>query len=154
MARRGDGIYQRGGKGGAWWLDFRHQGHRHIVRLGSNISRSVALEIAGVKRTGILRGEAGIGVEKRKDAIFEAAREEFLRWSTTNKKPRTARCYRQYLDQLLTSFAGKRLSQICRLDIERHRRRRVAAGASVRANREISLLKNLFNRCLEWNLFE
>jgi integrase len=31
MARRGDGVYQRGD---TWWLDFTHDGRRHYVRLG------------------------------------------------------------------------------------------------------------------------
>ena len=30
MARRGDGIYQRGE---TWWLDFTHEGKRHVARL-------------------------------------------------------------------------------------------------------------------------
>jgi hypothetical protein len=43
MARRGDGIYLRSS---TWWLDFRHEGQRHVVRLGKNISRTVARELA------------------------------------------------------------------------------------------------------------
>src|SRR2546422_1341516 len=58
MARRGDGIYQRGR---TWWLDFIHEEKRHYVRLGRNISKTVAGEIAKVKRGAILKGEAGIG---------------------------------------------------------------------------------------------
>jgi hypothetical protein len=61
MARRGDGIYQRGK---TWWLDFTHDEKRHYVRLGRNISKTVAGEIAKVKRGAILKGEAGIGGPK------------------------------------------------------------------------------------------
>lgn len=153
MARRGDGIYQRGGKGGTWWLDFRHDGQRHVVRLGKGISRSTARELAAVKRAGILKGEVGIG-HKRKDILFEKAAEEFLAWVKTNKKPRTLKDYRQCIEHLKGSFAGKRLGQILTLDIERHKRSRVDAGAPVRANREVSVLRNLLNRCRAWGLFE
>ena len=45
MARRGDGIYLRGN---TWWLDFRHDGRRHVTRLGKGINRTVAREIASV----------------------------------------------------------------------------------------------------------
>jgi hypothetical protein len=48
MARRGDGIYQRGK---TWWLDFTHEGTRHVVRIGKGISRTVAGEIARVTCT-------------------------------------------------------------------------------------------------------
>ncbi len=47
MARRGDGLYLRGK---TWYLDFRHDGARHALRLGKNISRSVAGELAHVQR--------------------------------------------------------------------------------------------------------
>ncbi len=64
MARRGDGLYQRGK---TWWLDFTHDGRRHVARLGRNINRTVAGELASVQRAAILKGEAGIGGPKRKD---------------------------------------------------------------------------------------
>lgn len=35
-----------------------------------------------------------------------------------------------------------------------YKRTRIEAGAPVRANREVSALKNLYNRCLEWGLYE
>ena len=57
MARRGDGIYSRRK---TWWLDFRHDGKRHIVRLGKGINKTVARELAGIKRADILKSEAGI----------------------------------------------------------------------------------------------
>ena len=58
MPRTGDGIALRGT---TYWLDFRFQGHRHIVRLGSKISRHVAKEIAAVHRVRIQQGAVGIG---------------------------------------------------------------------------------------------
>jgi hypothetical protein len=54
MARRGDGIYRRGP---TWWLDFLHDGRRHVARLGKNISRTVAREPAQRARERILHDE-------------------------------------------------------------------------------------------------
>jgi Phage integrase family len=50
------------------------------VRLGRGISRTVARELASVKRAGILKGEAGIGQAKRKTATtsFGQAVERYL----------------------------------------------------------------------------
>jgi integrase len=56
VSRRGDGIYLRGK---TWWLEFIHDGKRHYARLGKGINRTVAGEIAQVKRASILKGEAG-----------------------------------------------------------------------------------------------
>src|SRR5262249_2611799 len=50
MARRGDGLYQRG-KSKTWWLEFVHDERRQFVRLGKRITRTVAREIAQVKRS-------------------------------------------------------------------------------------------------------
>jgi integrase len=150
MARRGDALYLRGR---TWWLDFRHQGIRHAIRLGTNISRTVAKELASVKRGAVLKGEAGIG-KKRKDCTFDKAKAAYLIWMQTNCRPRTQRVYRQALDRLAQSFEGKRLSQISAFDIERHKHRRVEAGARVVANREVSRLRALFNAAIKWELYE
>src|SRR5690349_5498995 len=130
MARRGDAIYLRGR---TWWLDFRHSGTRHAIRLGTNISRTVAKDLASVKRGLILKGEAGIG-KKRKDVQFEKAKQAFLDWAKTNKRPRTLRVYRQQLDRLSLSFEKKTLAQISSFDIERHKRDRAEHGARIQAN--------------------
>src|ERR1051325_1067572 len=150
MARHGDGLYLRGQ---TWYLDCRIDGKRHVAKLGKHIKRSVASELADVKRAAILKGEAGIG-KKKKDCTFDKAREAYLTWMTTNCRPRTQRVYQQQLDQLSLSFAGKLLSQISSFDIERHKHRRVEAGARVVANREVSRLKALFNAAIKWDLYE
>src|SRR2546426_4758689 len=151
MARRGDGIYQRGK---TWWLDFTHEEKRHYVRLGRNISKTVAGEIAKVKRGAILKGEAGIGGPKRADLIFDKAAEEFLAWSEANKRPRTQRTYGQCAARLKLAFDGKRLSDISAFDLERYKRARVDAGVTVMVNRELACLKTLYNRCREWGKYE
>src|ERR1700675_451254 len=100
MARKGDGLYLRG-KG--WYLDARIHGQRHVVRLGKGISRTVAGELANVKRSSILKGEAGIG-RKKKDCTFSAARHAYDIWMQSNTRPRTQRVYRQALKRLAQSF--------------------------------------------------
>lgn len=150
MARHGDGLILRGA---VWYLDCRIDGQRHVVRLGKGITRTVARELAHVKRTAILKGQAGIG-RKKKDCTFADARAAYEVWMRANTRPRTQRVYRQALDQLTQSFGGKRLSQISPFDVERHKHRRVEAGARVVANRELSRLKALFNAAIRWSLFE
>lgn len=151
MARRGDGLYLRGSM---WYLDFYHQGNRCTERLGSGIKRSVALELAAVRRAQFLRGELGIGPKKAKDLLIEEAVKAVLDSAAINKKPNTVRSYTQHGEEITASFKGKRLSQICRFDVERHKSRRAEAGARVRANREVAFLKNVYNRCKEWGLYE
>jgi integrase len=150
MARRGDGIYLRGR---TWWLDFVHDGQRHVVRLGKGITRTVAGELARVKRGEALKSEAGIG-RKRADVGFDQAKVEFLKWAAANKRPRTLRTYTQCLDALARSFAGRRLTAISTFDVERHKRARLEAGVRVMVNRELAVLRALYNRCRDWGKYE
>jgi integrase len=151
MARRGDGIYQRGK---TYWLDFTFQKKRAIVRLGSHISRSVARDLAAVRRAEILKGEAGIGGRPRLDVTWERAVDEFRQKALPGLRPRTQRTYAQGLAALGKTFAGLQLGQITPFLVEKHKHDRIKAGARVSANRERSLLETLLNRCRTWKLFE
>lgn len=138
MARKGDGLYLRGK---VWYLDARINGQRVVTRLGKGISRSVAGELASVKRAAYLKQEAGIGV-KRKDAEFSKVADLFMRWTESNKRPRTVRHYRLCVEQLKKTFGGSSLSAIKSFAIERHKHARKAAP--VRANRELETLRRIF----------
>jgi integrase len=151
MARRGDGLVLRGK---TWWLDFTFRGIRHQVRLGKGINRTVARELAAVERSKVLRGQAGIGGKKRKDISFENAKEEFLKWAKANKRPKTVSSYNDCIKQLEKSFKGKRLSEIVPFQIEKHKQRRLAEGVRVAVNRELTCLKEIFYKAIDWNKFD
>ena len=72
----------------------------------------------------------------------------------SNKKPKTAKTYRVETRQLLKSFKGKNLSEIHPFLIEKHKQSRIQADAKVSANRELTCLKSIFNRCIEWRKFQ
>jgi integrase len=145
-----DGIYQRN-KSWYWesWID----GQRFRRLIGRNISRKVAREIAGKLRSEIVAGNYGFG-KKVKHITFDEARIKFEAWAIANKKPQSVRSYKEALRRLADSFSGKTLNEISSFLIEGHRQRRIKAGVRVRVNRELAVLKNLYNRCREWGLFE
>jgi len=147
--RTGDGIYQRKE---TWWLDFMHEGQRHIKRLGKGITLSVAKELASVERAAVLKGEAGIGGKKKKDMTFDKAAEAFLSWTQANRRLNTWRDYRLCITQLTKSFSGMILSAIHPFAIERHKMNRKAA--TVRANHEIVCLKRIFTWATEQKLYD
>ena len=110
-----------------------------MARLGKGINRTMAGELASVKRAAILKGEAGIGGRKRKDVAFDDAAKEFLAWATAEKKPKTAKLYGECLTPLKASFAGKRLSEPHPFLIEKHKRGRL----EVMPNREVRAPRDL-----------
>ena len=121
MTRRGDGLYLRGT---VWYLDFRHRGKRHREPLGRNISRTVAAELATVRRSEILRAKAGIR-RKKADISFDEAVKLFRAWMKAERKPRTVKCYGEFLSQLEKFFIGKKLSGIHPFLIEKYKRKRL-----------------------------
>jgi integrase len=176
--RRGDGLYERGkGKLTTWYLDCVVNGVRYQKRLGRGITRSVAGELARVERAAILKAEAGIGGQKRKDLSFKDAAKKFLAWAAAEKRPHTLRYYRQCLGQLEQTFGEKRLGEITPWALEAYRKRRsdgrqlterpegvsdaewqrrcrqAGRGAGIRVNRELACLRALMNRCRDWGLY-
>lgn len=150
MARKGEGIYKRGN---VWWLDCRINGTRYQVPLGKGINRKVALELAAIKRTAILRGEAGIAKKKR-DVPFQKAVEEFLAAAEANTRPNTVRGYRQHLKEVGNTIGQRQLSEVSPFLIEKHRQRRISEGAPVGFNRELGTLRTMFNWCIDRGRFE
>jgi hypothetical protein len=150
MARKGDGLYKRGK---VWRLDCYINGQRYQLPLGKGINRAAALELASVKRAAILKGEAGIA-KKKKDLPFDKAAEEFIEWSRANKRRKTTDGYESIINRLKESFGGKMLSEIHPFLIEKYKQKRLADGAKVGVNRELSRLRTLFNICIRWKKFE
>lgn len=172
MPRKGDGIYLRGS---VWYLDCRINGTRYVTKLGKNIKRSVAGEIANIKRAAILKGEHGIS-KKKKDLSFQDAREKFEAWISIERRPNTVRRYKQCLIQLARVFGSKRLGEITPWTLEHYKKVRVTGtqltdrpkhitdlewerrcrqaskGSPIGVNRELAVLKTLFNKCKTWGL--
>src|SRR5262245_35637888 len=122
MARTGDGIYERGK--GNWWIDIQINGKRYQEHLGKGITRSVARELAQVRRAAILKGEAGIG-KKRKDLLFKEARNKFEEKWVSEKRFTTQRGYLQCLERVARTFNDKRLSEITPFSIEAFKSERI-----------------------------
>jgi len=132
MPRHGDGIYKRGR---TWWLDFRHDGKRHVHRLGATKTKTAAREIAQTIRARVLKGEHGIG-RKQKDITFARASELFLEWSKDTRKTSSYTMHRLCLKKLGGTFGGKRLSQITSFAVEGYKKKR-GKETVVRCNREL-----------------
>jgi len=149
--RKGDNLFKRGE---TWYFDARIDGIRYREKLGKGFSRTIAKEYAAARRIKILNEEAGFRKKKKIDLSFEDAANAFLKHAEAELRPRTFLTYKECCGRLRVSFAGKRLSQITTWLVQKHRQARIDAGAKIRANREVSCLKNLFNFCLRMKLYE
>ena len=154
--RYNDGVYLRRN---TWWLDCRINGTRYQFPLGKGVSRSVASELAQVKRAAILRGAVGIG-RKKKDLTFDKAAELFLEWARANRRPNTVASYSGSAKRLTEFFGSRKLSEISPFLIEKYKLKHIGAGkrrkaeGKVLVNRDTSTLRNIINRCIDWGKCE
>jgi integrase len=157
MARQNDaGLHLRKGKRKSTWrLTFSYRGERHQVRLASNVSRTVAIELASAARVRVMRGEWGLGAPpKKKDISFEAAAALFIEHARTNLRPGSVRIYQGAFARLAQSFGSMMLSQITTFGVEAYKRARAAEGVRASLNMELAALGILFNRMIEWEKFQ
>lgn len=148
--RRGGGYYL---KGRTWKLDCWIRGRRYQETLARDVPESVAAELAQQRRVAIIRGEAGLVRTPPADPTWDEAVTAFRARVFPTLKATTVRDYTLCLGQLDHRFAGRRLSDVTRGAVEQHRADRRAAGASIRANREVTLLGTVINRARAWDLY-
>jgi integrase len=101
----------------------------------------------------IIRGEAGLVRTPPADPTWGEAVAAFRARVFPTLRATTVRDYTLCLAQLDRRFAGERLSDITRGAVEQHRADRRAAGARIRANREVTLLGTVINRARAWDLY-
>jgi integrase len=158
MARRGDGLYQRGK---TWRLDFTHEGQRHAVRLGRGITRTVARELAQVKRAEILKGAVGIGPAKRTTppTTFGQAVARYLQ---AKARKRTIEQDRRHLTAFVAAFgAATPLAEITAARLSAWRDEKLAATCArtgavyspAAINRPLGTLRHLLTLATtEWEM--
>lgn len=143
----GDGLYKRGR---SWIVDFRYQGKRYKITIGPLPNRSAAREVAIKRRADIIKAQ-GHGIARPAPRLsLEKAKKLFVDWAKGDGRIKTARWYDINLMPVLKFFKDRRLDDISSFDLERYKKARVAAGAPVGVNRELTVLSTLYRKMMEW----
>ena len=139
------GIYKRGR---VWWIDYFDQNRERMQESSHSTNRRDAESLLNVRKSEVLRG-----VFKRPVKItFGEFGTRYMNHAKVNK--RSWLRDEQMLGHLKRFFGNERqLSDILPADIEGYKahRRPVVSGSTV--NREMALLKRMFNLAIEWDLF-
>jgi len=135
-------------KGKNWYIDYYHQGRRIRKKIGpSKQVAELALKDVEVK---IAKGEY-LGIYEEKKITFREFAEEFLVWVESNASEATVKKYSGIIwGSLMSCFGDKLLSQITRKDVEDFKTARAKLIKPKTMNDEISLLKTMFRRAIEW----
>ncbi|WP_457601080.1 tyrosine-type recombinase/integrase [Hydrogenivirga sp.] len=148
---RGDGYLRRRGKN--WYFEFMYNYKRYTVKIG-NVSKTVAKEIASQIRAQIIRGEWI--PPKEKGATFAEAAKKYLEWYESNSqaRERAKRIHKQRVEHIAEYFNKYKLRSISYFTIEHYKKKRLQDGVSKETvNKELTIVKSIFNRAKELGLF-
>lgn len=139
------GVYRRGGK---WWVDYFDRSRQRIQESSHSSIRRDAEQLLALRKSEVLRG-----VYRRpvKITLGEFS-ERYMEHAKANK--RSWLRDEQMLKPLKKYFGSERqLTEVGPVDIEGYKLRRRAQVSGSTVNRELALLKRMFNLAAAWDLF-
>jgi len=141
------GVYVRKGKRGTTYsIDFYADGVRK--RLGGFKTKTEAQKALEAARTDARRGLLNIAAPESSPGFQDFA-EEYFAWQKARK--RSWERDQVILKHLCLFFGNRPLSQITPRDVEAYKASRLQAGMSKpTVDRELSVLRHLFNTAMEW----
>ena len=139
------GIYRRGD---VWWIDYYDKKHERMQESSHSSIKRDAEELLTLRKSEIFRGTYKRPVK----TIFGQFGERYMEYAKANK--RSWLRDEQMLKKLENFFGSEReLSEISPAEVEGYKlsRRKEVSGSTV--NRELALLKRMFNLAIDWDLF-
>ena len=138
-------IYKRGR---VWWVDYFDQNRERIQESSRSTNRRDAESLLNIRKSELLRG-----VFRRPVKItFGEFGKRYMEHAKVNK--RSWLRDEQMLGHLQRFFGTeRRLTEITSADIEGYKMHRRASVSGSTVNREMALLKRMFNLAIEWDLY-
>ena len=131
-----------------WYIDYYVHGRRKREKVGP--SKRQALIVLQKRRVQIAE-EKFLDIQKHQKIKFEEMGRLFLEnYSKPNK--RSWRRDKEIVGHLTDLFGGRHLHEIGPLDIEKYKRKRREKVSPATVNRELSGLRNIYNRAIEWGM--
>jgi len=135
-------------KGKNWYIDYYVQGRRKREKIGP--SKRQALIVLQKRKVQIAEKKF-LDVQRHERVKFEEMGRLFLEnYSRPNK--RSWRRDEKIVGHLTDFFKGRQLHEIGPLDIEKYKRKRREEVSPATVNRELSGLRNMYNRAIEWGI--
>jgi integrase len=135
-------------KGKNWYVDYYLKGKRKRKKVGP--SKKLAEQVLKDIQVKIVKGEY-LGMLEEKKVLFKEFAGIYLDYSRTNKSPSTFRREQVIFRGLTAYFGEKYLFEINSQLIEEYKAMRLQKGVvPATINREMSCLKHLFSKAVEW----
>lgn len=139
------GIYKRGR---TFWIDYTDQNRRRIQESSRSSHKRDAEQLLSLRKSDVIRGIHKCPVK----ITLGKFGEQYMVHAKANK--RSWLRDQQMLEHLKKFFGTERqLTEITAVEIEGYKLNRRAAVSGSTVNRELALLKRMFNLAINWDLF-
>jgi integrase len=139
------GIYKRGK---VYWIDFYDPDRNRVQESSQSSTRRDAENLLALRKSAILRGVYRQPVK----ITFGEFGDRYMEHAKANK--RSWLRDQQMLENLYKSFGKQRpLTDVTAIEIEGYKVNRRARVSGATVNRELALLKRMFNLAITWDLF-
>jgi len=140
------GIYK---KGNNWYVDYYLKGRRKRKKVGP--SKKLAEQVLKDIQVKIAKGEY-LGVFEEEKVLFTDFAQRYLAYSRTNKALTSYKRDLVSSKSLIPVFGEKYLFEIIPQMVEEYKAKRLQEGVTpATVNRELSFLRHLFNKAIEWS---
>ena len=137
-------------KGKSWYIDYYVQGRRKREKIAPR--KAQAQVVLQKRKVQIAEGKFS-DVQRNQEVKFEDMGKLFLEnYSRPNKT--SWRRDEEIVGHLVDFFKGKYPHEITPLDIENYKRQRREEVSPATVNRELSGLRNMYNRAIDWGMAE
>lgn len=132
-------------EGGSWFIDYRVEGRRKQEKIGP--SKKLAEAVFAKRKIEIAEGKF-LNRKKIQKIRFEEFSKDYLEYSEANKRNYGRECFT--MRHLVRAFGDRLLSEITIWRIERYKAERRGLVAPATVNRELTLLKHMFTKAIQW----
>lgn len=141
-------LFQR--SNGRWYARFTLNGKRYMVSTGETDKTRALLKLGKIVEKSTAQDKTGV----KQIGTFAELEKEYTPYAKNNKSASTVERERYTMGILLRAFGKLQLREVTPLLVERYKQSRVKQVKPASVNRELSLLKNMLSKALEWGFIE
>ena len=142
-------VYKQKGSD-KWYIDFYDENGKRMRECTKSKSKALAQKLLA-KRLEDVRLRK-FGMDSPDPVLFEELLEKYFNYAVNEIKPSTYERYQVSANQLKESFLGKYIDRITVLDIEEYKQKRTKEVSKATVNRDLALLRRMFNQAKKWDL--
>ena len=139
------GVYRRKDSQSSWWISYSYQGRQ--IREPGGPTKRIAEEALAARKADIAREKFDLH-DLKASPFFNEFTRTYLRFARDNK--RSWKRDEHSLKHLNAFFGNRKLNQINPFLIEHYKSQRKTEVKPATVNRELALLKYMFNLAIKW----